>query len=200
MNRTVQSGNESELISAILAGDAQLYHQLIRPYERSIYVMSLSYMKNEKDAEDVAQETFIKAFRDLCTFRGHLKFKAWLISIAINEVRNRLWRQSATQIVSLDKSQGEEMPVLPALLRDWKDLPSDVVECEEARRLLRQAVEMLPSIEQQVFLLRDAEELSANDTAQILDINTSQVKVSLHRARMMLQRFLAPKLKVTNSV
>jgi RNA polymerase sigma-70 factor (ECF subfamily) len=194
MNPRLQRGKESELIAAILAGDTQLYHELTLPYERSVYMMSLSYMKNEKEAEDVAQEAFIKAFRNLGAFRGDSKFSTWLIAIALNEARSMLRQKTTMLIVSLDEPQNEVMSASPALLRDWRELPSDVVEREEIWKLLQQAVEKLPNIYQQVFLLRDLEELNVNDTAQILDISTSLVKVRLHRARMMLRRLLAPKL------
>jgi RNA polymerase sigma-70 factor (ECF subfamily) len=90
------------------------------------------------------------------------------------------------------------MCVSPALLRDWRELPSEAVERAEIRKLLEQAVKMLPDTYQQVFLLRDVKELNTNDTAQVLEISTSLVKVRLHRARMMLQRLLAPKLTVIN--
>jgi RNA polymerase sigma factor, sigma-70 family len=199
MNSSAKSGEESEMISAILAGDIQLYHQLIRPYERSVYVMSLSCMKNETDAEDVAQKTFIRAFCNLCTFRGESKFSTWLISIALNEARNRLRRQATTRVGPFDEPSSEDLPVPPVLLRDWRALPSEAIEREEIRKLLHHAVESLPNIYQQVFLLRDVEGFNVNDTAQLLDINTSLVKVRLHRARMMLQRLLAPKLKTINS-
>lgn len=195
---SVESVKESKLIAAIVAGDTQLYHQLIRPYERSVYFMSLSYMKNEKDAEDVAQEAFMRAFRNLGAFREDSKFSTWLIKIALNEARKRLRRRATTRIVSFDEPQNEKMSVSPALLRDWRELPSDAVEREEIRRLLRQAVEKLPNIYRRVFLLRDVEELNVNDTAQVLNISSSLVNVRLHRARMMLQRLLAPKLKVTH--
>ena len=140
--------------------------------------MSLSYMKNEEDAADVAQETFIKAFRNLWAFRGDAKFSTWLVSIALNEARNRLRRQANIRIVPLDEPQGEERSVSPALLRDWRELPSEVVEREEIRKLLQRAVNMLPNIYRQVFLLRDVEEFTINDTAKILHISTSLVKVS----------------------
>jgi len=195
MNITVESGKESELIAAILAGDTQLYHQLIRPYERSIYIVSLSLMKNEKDAEDVAQQTFIGAFRNLWKFRGESKFGTWLISIALNEVKHRLRRRAIARIAPLDGSEGEDMLASPALLRDWRELPLEILERQEIKKLLQQAVESLPNIYLQVFLLRDVEQLNGNETAQILDISTSLVKVRLHRARMMLQRLLAIKLK-----
>lgn len=199
MNLRVQNGRESELIAAIVAGDTQLYHQLIRPYERGIYVISLSYMKNENDAEDVAQETFIKAFKNLGTFRSESKFSTWLISIALNEARNRLRRQATIRFVSLDELHPENIPVSLTLLHSWRELPFDVVERQETRKLLQGAIEKLPAIYQQVFLLRHVEELNVTETAQILDISTSLVKVRLHRARMTLQRLLAPKLKTINS-
>ncbi len=194
----MESITESKLIAAIVAGDTQLYHQLIRPYERSVYFMSLSCMKNEKDAEDVAQEAFLKAFRNLAAFRGDSKFSTWLIGIALNEARKRLRRKTTIRIVSLDGPQVDKMPGSPALLPDWRDIPSDVVERAEIRKLLRQTVERLPDTYRQVFLLRDVEELNVNDTAHALNISSSLVNVRLHRARMMLQRLLAPKLKAAH--
>jgi len=80
-----QNHNEAAMIASILAGDTRLYHDLIRPHERSVYMMALSFMKNEADAEDVAQEAFLKAFRNLSTFRAESKFSIWLISITLNE-------------------------------------------------------------------------------------------------------------------
>lgn len=123
--------SEAEIIAAILAGETQLYHELIRLCERNVYMMALSYMKNEADAEDVAQEAFIKAFRNLSTFRGHAKFSTWLISITLNEAGNRLRRQSVVRMQSLDKRSDEDGAVSPALLRDWREIPSEAVEREE---------------------------------------------------------------------
>jgi RNA polymerase sigma-70 factor, ECF subfamily len=196
MSTSAQGGNESELIAAIVAGDSQLYYRLISPYERKVYMMSLACVKNETDAEDVAQETFIKAFYNLAGFRGESKFSTWLISIALNEARRRLRRRATIRIMSLDELQGEEIAACPTPLHDWRALPPDEVEREEVWKLLRKAVEGLPNIYQQVFLLRDVEEFDINETAQILEISTSLVKVRLHRARLKLQRLLAPKLKV----
>jgi len=190
--------SEAEIIAAILAGEMQLYHELIRPHERSVYMMALSYMKNEADAEDVAQEAFIKAFRNLSTFRGDAKFSTWLISITLNEARNRLRLQGIVRMQSLDEPPDEDGAVSPALLRDWREIPSEAVEREEVWALIKKAVETLPEIYRQVFLLRDVEELDVNETAQTLSISISNVKVRLHRARMMLQKELAPQLKTIN--
>ncbi len=185
------------MIAAVLAGEIQLYHELIRPYERSVYVMALSYMKNEADAEDVAQEAFIRAFRKLESFRAESKFSTWLISITINEARTRLRRQALVRMEPLDQLPDEDKSISPALLRDWREIPSEAVEREEVRNLIQQAVE-LPDIYRQVFLLRDVEELTISETAEALNISIPSVKVRLHRARMMLQKQLAPQLRIVN--
>lgn len=198
MTSVAPSRSEAEVIAAILAGETKLYHELVRPYERSVYMMALSYMKNEADAEDVAQEAFIKAFRNLATFRGDAKFSTWLISITLNEARNRLRRQSIVQMQSLDEPPDEDRAVSPALLRDWREIPSEALEREEVRTLIKKAVETLPEIYRQVFLLRDVEEMDVNETAQTLSISIANVKVRLHRARLMLQKELAPQLKTVN--
>ena len=192
----IPNRTEEEMIAAILAGDTQLYHDLIRPHERSVYQMALSYMKNESDAEDVAQEAFVRAFRSLSTFRAEAKFSTWLISITVNEARNRLRRRSVLHIDSLDTSSVDGKAISPAFLRDWREIPSEVLERKEIRELLQEAVETLPDIYRQVFLLRDVEELNVNDTAQVLDISVPSVKVRLHRARLMLQKCLAPHLRI----
>ena len=90
MDVEISDRDEAEMIASILAGDTEHYHELIRPYERRVYKMALSLMKNQADAEDVAQESFLKAFRKLADFRGQAKFSTWLISITLNEARGRL--------------------------------------------------------------------------------------------------------------
>ena len=186
------------MIAAVLAGEIQVYHELIRPYERSVYVMALSYMKNKADAEDVAQEAFVRAFRKLSTFLAESKFSTWLISITINEARTRRRRQALVRMEPLDQLPDEDKGISPALLRDWREIPSEAIEREEVRNLIQRAVEQLSDIYQQVFLLRDVEELTISETAEALNISIPSVKVRLHRARMMLQKQLAPQLKSMN--
>ena len=186
------------MIAAVLAGEIQLYHDLIRPYERSVYVMALSYMKNAADAEDVAQEAFVRAFRKLSSFRAESKFSTWLISITLNEARTRLRSQALVRMEPLDQLPDEDKGISPALLRDWREIPSEAVERDEVRVLIQRAVEQLPEIYRQVFLLRDVEELTINETAEALNISIPTVKVRLHRARMMLQKQLAPQLRTVN--
>jgi RNA polymerase sigma-70 factor (ECF subfamily) len=196
----ISNRTESEMIAAVLAGEIQLYHELIRPYERSVYVMALSYMKNEADAEDVAQEAFIRAFRKLESFRAESKFSTWLISITINEARTRLRRQALVRMEPLDQLPDEDKSISPALLRDWREIPSEAVEREEVRNLIQLAVEQLPDIYRQVFLLRDVQELTISETAEALNISIPSVKVRLHRARMRLQKQLAPQLRTVNQI
>ena len=186
------------MIAAVIAGEIHLYHELIRPYERTVYVMALSYMKNEADAEDVVQEAFIRAFRKLSSFRAESKFSTWLISITINEARTRLRRQALVRMEPLDQLPDQDKSVSPALLRDWREIPSEAVEREEVRNLIQRVVEQLPNIYRQVFLLRDVEELTTSETAETLNISIPSVKVRLHRARMMLQKQLAPQLRTVN--
>jgi len=194
----VSNLTEPEIIAAILGGEIQLYHELIRPCERSVYLMALSYMKNEADAEDVAQEAIVKGFRKLSSFRAESKFSTWLMSITINEARTRLRRQALVRMEPLDQLPDEDKGISPALLRDWREIPSEALEREEVRDLIQRAVEQLPDIYRQVFLLRDVEELTISETAETLNISIPSVKVRLHRARVMLQNQLAPQLKTVN--
>lgn len=190
---------EAELIAAILAGQSHLFHELIRPHERSVYMMALSYMKNEAEAEDVAQEAIVRAYQHLSSFRSEARFSTWLISITLNEARSRLRRKSTVRMESLDTSESDGTPVSPALLRDWREIPSESLERNEVRVMLQDAIQSLPDIYREVFQLRDVEELNINETAAALGISVPAVKVRLHRARLMLQRQLAPLLKTVTA-
>jgi RNA polymerase sigma-70 factor, ECF subfamily len=198
MTASIEPRDEAQMIATILAGDTQLYHQLIRPYERSVYMMALSYMKNEADAEDVAQEAFLKAFHHLATFRSEAKFSTWLIGIALNEARSRLRHEGSLHMESIDDTLDEAGRVSPAILRDWREVPSEALERKEVRQMLQQAITNLPAIYREVFVLRDVEELNNVETAAALSITVGNVKVRLHRARLMLQKQLAPLLRNMN--
>jgi RNA polymerase sigma-70 factor, ECF subfamily len=192
-----RQSDEASLIAGILAGDTQLYHDLIRPYERTVFITALSVLKNEADAEEVTQEAFLKAFRSISTFRAESKFGTWLISIVVNEARARLRRQAIVPMQSIDDTSGEGTGISPALLRDWREIPQEAVELKQIREMLQEAVFNLPDIYRQVFLLRDVEELSVAETSVALEISISSVKVRLHRARLLLQKQLTPLLKKT---
>jgi RNA polymerase sigma-70 factor, ECF subfamily len=194
MTAVFESRDEAQMIASILAGNTHEFHDLIQPYERSVYSMALSMLQNEADAEDAAQEAFLKAFRNLGKFRGEAKFSTWLISITLNEARSRLRQKKTAKTESLDELN-EGGHVSPALLRDWREIPSEVLERGEVRVMLQHAITDLPLIYREIFLLRDFEELSVNQSAEALGISVAAAKVRLHRARMMLQKKLAPQLK-----
>jgi RNA polymerase sigma-70 factor (ECF subfamily) len=195
MAATSEIRDEAQMIAQILAGNSQLFHELIRPYERRVYIMALSFLRNEADAEDASQEAFLKAFRNLASFRGEAKFGTWLISITLNEARSRIRHRDTIKMESLDEPPDDQGHTLPALLRDWKEIPSEALERKEIRLLLQEAITALPLIYREVFQLRDIEQLSVNEAAAALGISIAAVKVRLHRARMMLQKKLAPELK-----
>lgn len=187
---------EPELIARIVAGEKELFHDLIRPHERRVYLTVLAVLRSEADAEDAAQEAILKAYRNLGSFRAEAKFSTWLTSIALNEARGRLRKAGRHVVESLDEQLEEhEGDYTPALLTDWREIPSAALERKELRAALQSAVAELPPIYKEVFTLRDLQELDVQETARILGLSANLVKVRLHRARMMLQKRLTPVLK-----
>jgi RNA polymerase sigma-70 factor, ECF subfamily len=195
MTAISETRDEAQIIASILAGNTREFHELIRPHERSVYAMALSMLHNEADAEDAAQEAFLKAFRNLANFRGDAKFSTWLISIVLNEARSRLRSKANVKMESLDEPPEGQEHFTPALLRDWREIPSEALERKETRLLLQHAITDLPLIYREVFVLRDVEELTVSESAEALGITVASVKVRLHRARIMLQKKLVPQLK-----
>ena len=188
--------NESALIARVLANETELFHELIRPYERLVYVTIFTILKNETEAEDGAQETMISAYRNLKSFRGEAKFSTWLVTIAMNEARKRLRKAKSVAEEPLnDPAEQGGGDFTPALLTDWREIPLEALERKELKEKLREAVARLPEKYREVFVLRDVEGLNQEETVVALGINVTLVKVRLHRARMMLQKFLVPYLK-----
>lgn len=181
------------MIAKILTGQTEIFHELIRPYERSVYLMALSLLHNEAEAEDAAQDAFLKAYRNLGSFRAESRLSTWLIAIVLNEARARLRRKQPALTDSIDDDS--DGSVTPAQLTDWREIPSDTLARQEIRTLIRQAVSALPLPYREVFVLREIEERNVQETAETLGITAASVKMRLHRARMMLQKQLAPQLK-----
>jgi RNA polymerase sigma-70 factor (ECF subfamily) len=190
------SRDENRLIARILAGERDLFHELVRPYERMVYVTILAMVRNEAEAEDGAQEAMISAFRHLASFRGEAKFSTWLVTIAMNEGRKRFRKGKTAKEESLDEHPEEhEGDYTPAFLTDWREIPSEALERKELREKLQQGVGALPKIYREVLVLRDMEGLNQEETAKSLDITIAAVKVRLHRARILMQKSLVPYLK-----
>ncbi|MBS1802904.1 MAG: sigma-70 family RNA polymerase sigma factor [Acidobacteria bacterium] len=186
----------ADCIRRILAGEKHVFHELIRPCERSIYFLLFSILKSETEAEDVAQETVIKVYQNLDKFRGDSQFRTWVLSIARNEGLGRLRKITNRREDSLDAETDEQTgDYTPAILTSWREIPAEALEQKELGNLLRKAIEGLPEIYRNVVLLRDIEELDIRESAAVLKISEASVKVRLHRARALLQRELAPLLK-----
>jgi RNA polymerase sigma-70 factor (ECF subfamily) len=187
---------EADCIRRILAGEKQLFHELIRPCERPIYFLLFSIVRNEAEAEDAAQETALKIYRNLHLFRGESQFRTWALSIARNEGLGRLRKAESRREDSLDAlSDDQAGDFTPAILTSWREVPNLALEQKELAAVLRQAIDGLPEIYRNVVLLRDIEEMDVRETAAALGTTEGAVKVRLHRARALLQRSLAPRLK-----
>jgi RNA polymerase sigma-70 factor, ECF subfamily len=186
---------DGELIARILSGERELFHELVRPYEKSVYVATFSILQNEQDAEDAAQETVLKALKNLRNFRAESKFSTWLISIAMNEARARLRHARVLRFEPVDESPlDEDDGFTPSVISDWREVPLQALERKELREVLQKAIASLPEMYREVLLLRDVEEFSIAESAAALGVSEGVVKTRLLRARLMMQKVLAPQL------
>ena len=189
---------EPEIIARVLAGERNLFHDLIRPYERMVYLTAISILKDETEAEETAQEAMISAYRHLGSFRAEAKFSTWLVTITVNAARQKLRRARRATMESIDERlESAEGDFTPAFLTDWREVPLAALERGELRDAIRAAVAELPEIYREVFTLRDVEEFDVAETATALGVSENVVKVRLHRARMLMQKRLVPYLKAT---
>jgi RNA polymerase sigma-70 factor, ECF subfamily len=190
---TSEQTAESKLVERICAGEKELFYELVRPYERAVYVAAFSVLHNEHDAEEVAQEAVLKAFTHLARFRGDAKFSTWIIQIAINEARMKLRKDRRHLYDSIDEQpESEEGDYKPRDFADWREIPSEALERTELRDALKTAIASLAPKYREVFMLRDVQNVSITETAKILGITESSVKTRLLRARLQLRDALAP--------
>ncbi len=186
--------DEATLIDRVRNGEHDLFYELIRPYERNVYRAAFAILRNEADAEDTAQEAVLKAFKNIRQFRAEARFSTWLIQITINEARMRRRKEHAHMIEPIADRQDEEGNYTPRDFADWREIPSETLERKEVREKLAGALASLGEIYRDVFVLRDVEQLSIEETAKALSISTASVKTRLLRARLMLRDLLAPGL------
>jgi RNA polymerase sigma-70 factor (ECF subfamily) len=191
---SAESGHEAALIRRVRDGEHELFYELIRPYERRVYAAALAILRNEADAEDVAQEAVLKAFKHIRQFRAEARFSTWLIQITVNEARMRRRKAHATIMEPIADRQDEQGDYAPRDFADWREIPSETLERKEVRQKLAQALAGLGQIYREVFVLRDMEHLSIAETAKALGISSASVKTRLLRARLMLRDLLAPGL------
>ena len=187
--------SEAELIKSVCDGEREAFYELVRPYERMIYATAIAVLKNPADAEEVAQEAVMKAFSNLSRFRAESKFSTWLIQITYNEARMKVRKARQQLYESIDEQQqNEEGDFWPKDFADWRPIPSEVLEQNETRQTVQDAINSLSAEYREVFVLRDVQHLSIKETTTILGISEANVKTRLHRARLQLRDSLAPGL------
>jgi len=183
---------ERELMQRILNGEADLFYELIKPYERAVFLAAVSIVGNDADAEEVAQEAALKGFKYLSQFRQEAKFSTWLIQITINEAKMKLRKDRRHLYESLESTrENDDGEYVPTDFADWREIPSEVLEKRELREALQKAMSMLPEKYRTVLVLRDVQQMSIAETAAILGIREENVKTRTSRARLQMRDLLA---------
>jgi RNA polymerase sigma-70 factor (ECF subfamily) len=181
---------ETTLVEQARQGDVQAFGRLVLMYERRIFRTARHILQNDDDAEDVLQDTMMKAFEHLDSFQGQSKFYTWLVRIAVNESLMKLRKRKSDRTVSMDESiETEEEPIVREIAV-WDDNPEAKYSQAELREILDKAIQSLKPIFRTVFILRDVEELSTEETAEMLGLSIAAVKSRLLRARLQLRERL----------
>ena len=186
---------EQILISRILAREKDVFLELIRPYQRTVYATVISMLGSKEDAEDVTQDALLKALARLQQFRQESAFGTWLIQIAINEARMRRRKLRHGIMFSLTSEPDGDGAYIPKDFADWREIPSEALERNEIREALAKALTSLEEHYRMAFILRDVNDLSIAETASILGISPGAVKSRLRRARLMLRDILSTGLR-----
>lgn len=185
---------DAELVHRAQAGDLEAFEALTTRHERRVYSLALRMLRQEQDAEDVTQQTFLSALENLNGFRGEATFSTWLLRIATYAALKVIRKRKGLEMVSLEAAtepaEGNDAVPHPEFIADWRQSPEHLVERNETRRLLDEALDQLDEKHRLVFLLRDVEGLSVRETADALGLSEANVKVRLLRARLQLREHL----------
>jgi len=192
---TIQKLNEPPsqelgLVRAAKAGDIGAFEQLVKLYDRNVFRIAQHITQNREDAEDVVQDAFLKAYENLAKFQEQSKFYTWLVRIAVNEALMRLRRRRPERMVSLDEEVRTEEDSMPREVADWSPNPEQLYSQSELRDILSRTIQGLPPSFRTVFVLRDVEDLSTEETAEALELSIPAVKSRLLRARLQLRERL----------
>src|SRR5229473_1590296 len=183
--------DELTLVQAAKRGDISAFEQLVKRYDRNVFRIAQHITQNREDAEDVVQDAFLKAYTNLAQFQGQSKFYTWLVRIAVNEALMKLRRRRPERTVSLDEEVKTEEDSLPREVADWSPNPEQQYSQAEMREILSKTIQGLPPGFRTVFVLRDVEGLSTEETAAALDLSIPAVKSRLLRARLQLRERLS---------
>ena len=188
---TDNNASQEFSLQALQAGDRAEFARLVDAYSTQIYRLALKMLGNEQDAEDVLQDTFMKALQSIGKFEGRSSLSTWLYRIAVNEALMLLRRQKPTIPVAMDYEDDDDEMQQPTQFTDWCCLPEDELLSVESKGHLDEAIRRLPEKLQVVFLLRDIEGLSIRETSEALDLTETAVKTRLLRARLNLREQLS---------
>ena len=183
---------DAELIRAINAGREDLFYELVKRYEKSLYNFGMRMCDNPSDAEDMVQDTFLNVFKYLSGFRYETKFKNWLYRVATSAClkKKRRSKFAPDRELSLDEFLPADESAVSVNLPRWASQPLDQLLDEELGEVIRKALLDLPKKYRLVAVLRDVEGFNTQETAEILDLTPTNIKVRLHRARLFLREAL----------
>ena len=188
---TSQAGlDESVLVAQARDGDTDAFGALVRRYEGKIFRLAQHVTQNREDAEDVLQETFMKAYEHLEQFKGDSKFYTWIVRIAVNQALMKLRRRKTDKSVSLDETIDTGEDTVVREIAAWGEDPEQRFSREELGEILNGAIEGLEPLYRSVFVLRDIEDMSTEETAEVLGLSVPAVKSRLLRARLQLREKL----------
>ncbi len=186
---TIAREDEHLLVAAAKSGDASAFEELVTRYERKIFRLTMNITRNREDAEDAMQDAFMKAYSHLNTFQEDSRFYTWLVRIAANEALMRLRKRRPNQ-VSLDEPIEGDDDLMPREVEDWRPSPEKRYAQSEMHGILNQVIDQLEPAFRVIFVLRDVEELSTEETAAVVGISVAAVKSRLLRARLKLRQKL----------
>jgi RNA polymerase sigma-70 factor (ECF subfamily) len=182
--------DDATLVAQARDGDAPAFSELVKRYESKVFRLAQHVTQNREDAEDVLQETFLKAYEHLDQFRGDSKFYTWIVRIAVNQALMKLRRRKSDKAVSLDETIDTGEDTLVREIAAWDENAEQRYSREEIGGILDSAVQSLEPLYRSVFVLRDIEDLSTEETAEALDLSVPAVKSRLLRARLQLREKL----------
>jgi RNA polymerase sigma-70 factor (ECF subfamily) len=187
--------DESSLVARAKAGDGAAFSELVKHYERRVYRLAKNITRHDEDAEDVLQEAFLKAYEHLDRFQGNSAFYTWLVRIAVNEALVKLRKRKSDRTVPLDEPIDLGEDIMQREIAVWEDNPEQRYSQAEMQKILDEGVDSLKPDFRTVFVLRDIEELSTEETAETLGISVPAVKSRLLRARLALREKLTKQFK-----
>ena len=184
------ANDDLDLVHASKNGDVAAFEQLVKKYDAKLLRIAQSVTHNREDSQDAVQEAFLRAYQNLAEFREDSQFSTWLIRITLNQSLMKLRKQRATKEVSLDDDFQADGDILPREVTDWAPNPEQLYRAAELRNILIKTLKELSPILRAVFVLRDIERLSIDETAEVLDISHVAVKARSWRVRLQLRERL----------